>query len=155
MGDNTRRASDAERRRGTRPLQGGPVTLVVDASVAVPACLSLAGFAPLGDADLVAPPLLWSEARSVLHELLWRSEIDVNDARAAHTSLQTAPVRLVADDRLGETAWRLADELGWAKTYDAEYVAHAQLLRCRCVTLDARLRRGADRLGFVVAPGEL
>jgi predicted nucleic acid-binding protein len=49
----------------------------------------------------------------------------------------------------------LADELGWAKTYYAEYVGLAKLLGCRLVTLDARLRRGTDRLGFVVAPHEL
>jgi predicted nucleic acid-binding protein len=49
----------------------------------------------------------------------------------------------------------VAEELGWAKTYDAEYVALARLLQCRLVTLDARLRRGADRLGFVIAPSEL
>jgi predicted nucleic acid-binding protein len=56
---------------------------------------------------------------------------------------------------LRDEAWRLADVLGWAKTYDAEYVAMARLLGCRLVTLDARLRRGADRLGFVVSVEEL
>jgi predicted nucleic acid-binding protein len=45
--------------------------------------------------------------------------------------------------------------MGWAKTYDAEYLALARLLGCRVVTLDLRLRRGADRLGLVVTPGEL
>jgi hypothetical protein len=55
----------------------------------------------------------------------------------------------------GNEAWRIADALGWAKTYDAEYVATARLLGCRMVTLDARLRRGADRLGFVVTVDEL
>jgi hypothetical protein len=40
-------------------------------------------------------------------------------------------------------------DFGWAKTYDAEYVALAKL------TVDRRLRRGADRLGFVVTPAEL
>jgi hypothetical protein len=34
-------------------------------------------------------------------------------------------------------------------------VATARLLGCRMVTLDARLRRGADRLGFVVTVDEL
>jgi predicted nucleic acid-binding protein len=52
-----------------------------------------------------------------------------------------------------DEVWRAADELGWART--AEYVALARLLGCPLVTLDARLRRGADRLGFVVAPHEL
>ena len=56
---------------------------------------------------------------------------------------------------LGREAWRIADDLGWAKTYDAEYLALASLLGCRFVTLDARMRRGADRLGFVVSPSEL
>ena len=46
-------------------------------------------------------------------------------------------------------------QLGWAKTYDAEYVALASLLGCRLVTVDGRLRRGADRLGFVLGPTEL
>ena len=45
--------------------------------------------------------------------------------------------------------------MGWAKTYDAEYLALAELLDCRFVTLDARLHRGAARLGFVLSPTEL
>jgi predicted nucleic acid-binding protein len=56
---------------------------------------------------------------------------------------------------LGAAAWDLADRLGWAKTYDAEYVALARLLECRLVTLEPRLRRAANRLGFVVTPSEL
>lgn len=49
----------------------------------------------------------------------------------------------------------VANDLGWGRTYDAEYVALAKLLDCRLVTLDMPLRRGADRLGFVVTPAEL
>jgi predicted nucleic acid-binding protein len=131
------------------------LTLVVDASVAVPACLAEAGFEVLPDDDLVAPALLWSEARSVLHELVWRREITASDGEAAQAILERAPVRRIDDERLGAEASRIADTLGWAKTYDAEYVAVAQLLGCRLVTLDARLRRGADRLGLVVSIDEL
>ena len=32
---------------------------------------------------------------------------------------------------LGLEAWRIADELGWARTYGAEYVALGSLLGCR------------------------
>lgn len=130
------------------------MTLAVDASIAIAACLAEEDLGDLGD-ELVAPGLLWSEARSVIHEAAWRGDVDVEKARAAHAYLGRLAIRRRSPARLGDEAWRLADELGWAKTYDAEYVALASLLDCRLVTLDARLRRGAERLGFVVGPTEV
>jgi predicted nucleic acid-binding protein len=129
--------------------------LVVDATVALRASGVENGFEEFGDSILVAPPLMWSEARSALHELRWRGEVRADDAHATRARIEQCPVARRSPRRLGEVAWRVADELGWAKTYDAEYVALARLLDCRLVTLDGRLRRGADRLGFVVAPHEL
>ena len=129
--------------------------LVVDASVAVPACRVEDGFDELRDDNLVAPWRMWSEARSALHEAAWRGALSNEDAVAAHERLEASRVRPRGHRRLGREAWRIADELGWAKTYDSEYVALAALLGCRLVTLDARLRRGADRLGLVVSPAEL
>ena len=77
------------------------------------------------------------------------------DGERARLALEQAPVDRRSDPQLGAEAWRIATELGFAKTYDAEYIALAQLLGCRLVTLDVRLRRAADRLGCVVAPSEL
>lgn len=129
--------------------------LVVDASIAVRASLGGDGFQDLGDNDLYAPPLMWSEARSALHELAWRGQIPTEDARDALGRLERCPVKATEHRELGETAWQIADELGWAKLYDAEYLALARLLGCRVVTLDGRLVRGAGRLGLVVTPTEL
>lgn len=129
--------------------------LVIDANVAVAACSSSGGFDRFGKRDLVAPGLMWSEALSTLHLLKWRSELTTEEAEDARTSLESCPVERREPRELGDETWRVADELGWAKTYDAEYVALARLLECKLVTLDGRLRRGADRLGLVIAPLEL
>jgi predicted nucleic acid-binding protein len=98
---------------------------------------------------------MWSEVRSSLHEARWRGVISEEQARRAVATLEASPIRVRTHKRLGIEAWRIADELGWAKTYDAEYLALASLLRCRLLTVDTRLRRATGRLGFVIGPSEL
>ena len=129
--------------------------LVIDASVAVQACLARRGFEPLRAEDLVAPPLLWSETSSVLHEIRWRGEISEELATIAMDRLKKAPVQRKGPRKLIEEAWRIADELGWAKTYDAEYVGLACLLKCPLVTIDARLRTSAKRIVEILGPTNL
>ncbi|HLE43939.1 MAG TPA: type II toxin-antitoxin system VapC family toxin [Methylomirabilota bacterium] len=129
--------------------------LVVDASVAVHASLAADGFALLRGETLAAPALLWSEVPSVLHELAWRGSVSRQLAREALARFLAASVVPRRPSRLTSQAWDIADRFGWAKTYDAEYVALAHLLRCRLLTLDARLRRSASGLIEVVGPSEL
>jgi predicted nucleic acid-binding protein len=129
--------------------------LVVDASLVVEWSLARGELDELLADELCAPPLMWSEVSSALHERVWRRDLDAGAAQHARSRLRGAAVRRRAHPRLADEAWRIADELGWAKTYDAEYVALASLLGARLVTVDARLRRGADRLGFVLGPTEL
>lgn len=129
--------------------------LVVDASVAVAASANPLGFARFRRYELLAPPLMWIEAQSVLHAILWRGELRREQVEPMRARVLVAPVKRVEPEGLADEVWKLADELGWARTYDANYVALARLLRCRVVTLDRRLRRGTERLGFVVGPTEL
>lgn len=131
------------------------MTLVVDATVTIASVGSADGSKSLGDDDLVAPALMWSEARSTLHLGLLNGKVSAEHAAAQHERLESCPVRRVDEPELGRTAWKIAEQFGWGRTYDAEYVALAQILDCRLVTLDGPLRRGSDRLGFVVSPTEL
>jgi indolepyruvate ferredoxin oxidoreductase alpha subunit len=54
------------------------------------------------------------------------------------------PIRLLGDAVLRRRAWDLAERLGWAETYDAEYVALTQLQADALVTLDADLARRVE-----------
>ena len=129
--------------------------LVVDAAVVTTACLSEAGFEPLAAEQLAAPYLMWSEASSALHELRWRKEISDELAATAVRRLAEADVSPRRPKGLTDEAWRIADRLGWAKTYDAEYLALARLLRCPLLTTDAKLKAAGARVVAVIGPTEL
>lgn len=64
-------------------------------------------------------------------------------------------MRPTTPDGLLAEAWRIADTAGWAKTYDAEYVAAARLTDLTLVTPDNRLRKGAARFVDVRTPAQL
>ena len=128
---------------------------MVDASVAVQAALAEGSLAGLRKRGLVAPSLLWSEVTSVLHELSWRGALPPPPAAKALERFELFPIERRQPEGLGREAWAVADRLGWARTYDAEYVALARLLDCRLVTIDGRLRRGAEGLATIVGPTEV
>jgi predicted nucleic acid-binding protein len=104
---------------------------------------------------LIAPALFWSEVSSALHEMRWRKEISAGLVEIAFERLLAAPVSPRSSKRLRREAWRVAEELGWMKTYDAEYVALARTVRCRLFTLDARLRRSAGHVVPIIGPEDL
>jgi predicted nucleic acid-binding protein len=98
--------------------------------------------------ELLAPTLLRSQTLSVLHEAVHRGEIPADVALGQLNRIWAMPIRLLGDAVLRRSAWKIADQLGWAETYDAEYVALTQLQADAYVTLDADL---ATRLKGIVA----
>jgi predicted nucleic acid-binding protein len=129
--------------------------IVVDASAALDAAASRKGLALLEEFEPVAPPLMWSEALSVLHESLWRRTITQELAVVVHERITASAIERRLPEKLYAEAWRIAEQLGWAKTYDAEYVALARLLGCPLLTIDRRLMRGAGRVVQIIGPGDL
>ncbi len=94
--------------------------------------------------ELLAPTLLRSQTLSALHEAVQRGEIATDVARERLGRIQRLPIRLLGDAVLRRVAWDVADQLGWAETYDAEYVALTKLQADAFVTLDADLARAVD-----------
>jgi len=90
---------------------------------------------------LLAPTLLRSQTLSALHEAVQRGEIPAEVARNRLARIRAMRIRLLGDAVLQRRAWELADQLAWASTYDAEYVALTQLQADAFVTLDKKLAR--------------
>jgi predicted nucleic acid-binding protein len=96
---------------------------------------------------------MWSEALSALAQATYRREMPVSALGTAVERLEGLPVTtLSADSQHRRAALGIALELGWAKTYDAEYVALARSLGCSLLTMDKRLQRGAERMIDIVVP---
>lgn len=129
--------------------------LVIDASVAID--LSLAGgvLGPLRGHELIAPPLILSEVTSIIAEMTYRSEIPADRARTYVERLRDLPITIQGPPDLQTRAWDVSRTLGWAKTYDAVYVALAVLLAAPLVTSDLRLQRGAGHLARIITPTEI
>ena len=94
--------------------------------------------------ELLAPTLLRSQTLSALHEAVQRGEIPADVARERLARIGQMRISLLGDAVLRRRAWELADKLGWASTYDAEYVALTQLQADAFITLDAELARSVE-----------
>ena len=92
-----------------------------------------------GEHQLLAPTLVRSQILSLLYQAVRREELGKKDAEQRLDYLRGLRIRLLGDRVLQGTAWKVADQLGWADTFDAEYVALTQLQADAFITLDDRL----------------
>ena len=115
---------------------------VVDCGVVLP--LASEGIEVPPEHELLAPTLLRSQTLSALHEAVHEGEIEPDIALERFNRIWGMRIRLLGDAVLRRLAWKLADQLGWAETYDAEYIALTQLQADAFVTLDTELARRVE-----------
>ncbi len=101
---------------------------------------------------LVAPTLLRSQVLALLYRRVAAGEMERDVARHVLDGIRALNIRLLGDRVLQAKAWRIADELGWPDTFDAEYVALTQLQADALVTGDRALR---DAVADVVATADV
>ena len=100
---------------------------------------------------LLAPTLVRSQALATLYEAARRNEISAAEGIERVTRVNSLKVRFLGDKVLQRTAWRVADQLRWETTSDAEFVALTQLQADAFITSDSELARAVSEL-VEVAP---
>jgi predicted nucleic acid-binding protein len=95
----------------------------------------------LGDADLAAPSLIAYETANIIRRHERAGRISSDQAAQAHTDLLDLPIEHWPYELLATRAWQLRHNLS---SYDASYVALAELTSTTLVTLDRRLASAPD-----------
>src|ERR1051325_634385 len=77
---------------------------------------------------LLAPTLVRSQALAALYDAARRGEISAAEGIERVTRINSLKVRFLGDKVLQRQAWKVAEQLGWKTTYDAEFVGLTQQL---------------------------
>jgi predicted nucleic acid-binding protein len=123
------------------------MTLVVDASTVVTALIGGGAHGKWAKSKLrngghlVAPAVMTIEATNALRRLEARGRLDPSAASTYFADLQRLRVEVVPFDLIADRIWQLR---GNVTSYDASYVAVAELVGAPLATLDMKL---------VAAPG--
>ncbi|MEZ5299008.1 MAG: type II toxin-antitoxin system VapC family toxin [Ilumatobacteraceae bacterium] len=127
---------------------------VVDASVVVAA---LVDDSPTGrwceqalqEGPLFAPHLMPFEVANIVRRLVLRGELDDTAGALAIDDLARLAVDMAPYQAVASRVWELRDNL---TAYDAAYVATAEMIGGRLVTLDERLARAPGVECEIVTP---
>jgi predicted nucleic acid-binding protein len=105
--------------------------------------------------QLLAPTLVRSQALAALYQAARRGEISAEEGLERVTRINSLKVRFLGDKVLQRSAWRVADQLGWETTFEAEFVALTQLQADAFVTADSSLARAVSGLVRTATAGAL
>jgi len=89
--------------------------------------------------EVVAPPLLFFEITSVLHNAVWRKLLNAEEGRRALELTLRLPVRILSPAGLHRRAWLLAQRFGCSPSCSMHYLALAEMLGCEFWTADQQL----------------
>jgi len=99
---------------------------------------------------VVVPPLLLSEVTNIVRQRMRKEALPLEEAQGRLSMLLAVPLSIHAPDTLYHDALALADRHNLPATYDAHYIALAQLFGATFWTADEKLVRAlGGKLSFV------
>ena len=130
------------------------MTTVVDASVLVAALVDSGregkwAESVIAGGSLVGPELVLVEASNILRRLEGAGKISRLEATSAHRDLPQLDIELFPFTPFADRIWALRNNL---TSYDAWYVALAEVLDCPLVTIDRKLTRASGPRCEILVP---
>ena len=101
-----------------------------------------------GGDELIAPSLLRAECTSVFARLVHTGRISEANGRLEVEKLSRLSIRIVEQAAFYPRAFDIARSLGWARAYDALYLAAAEIEDAELLTVDRGMSEAAARLGI-------
>ena len=101
--------------------------------------------------QLLAPTLFRSQLLTMLYQAVRAGSMTKTESDHHLGYVRGLRLRLLGDHVLQNAAWKVASQLDWPDTYQAEYVALAQLQADAFITLDKELASAVRRL-VTIAP---
>jgi indolepyruvate ferredoxin oxidoreductase alpha subunit len=98
--------------------------------------------------DFSRHTLVRSQALAALYDAARKGQISVAEGLESVSRLNSASlkIRFLGDRALQRQAWKIAEQLGWKTTFDAEYVALTTLQADALVTSNPTLARSVAGL---------
>ena len=130
------------------------MTVVVDASVLVAALVDSGregtwAESAVAEGSLAGPELVLAEASNVLRRLERAGAISCLEANSAHRDLLRLDLELFPFAPFADRVWALRSNL---TSYDAWYVALAEVLDCPLVTIDRKLGHASGPRCEIIVP---
>lgn len=104
----------------------------------------------MSGADLAAPTLLAYESANAIRRLERARVVSADQAAQAHADMLDLAIELWPYEVLAARAWELRHTVS---SYDASYVATAELTGATLITLDGRLARAPGMRCVIATPG--
>ena len=103
----------------------------------------------LSGADIAAPTLVMFESANIIRRHELAGLVSADQAAQAHADLLDLAIEQWPYEVLASRVWALRENLS---TYDAGYVALAELIGATLVTLDRRIARAPDVRCTITTP---